>query len=130
MLEIERLDGVPVARATQDIDAASSAALKDELAECIGPDTACLVLDLSHTRYVDSAGLDMLFRLNDRLQQSRSMLLLVIAGSSPLNRLAAIASLPRFVSVHATLDAALRSAEHERSERTAGQPAAFRPGPR
>jgi anti-sigma B factor antagonist len=105
-LEFERVDGVPVARPSEDIDAANARVLRDELAASLqGADT--LVLDLSATRYVDSAGIDMLFRLNELLRQRRAKLLLVIPQSSQLTRLAQIVALPSAVAIHETVEQAL-----------------------
>jgi len=81
-LQFERVDGVPVARPSEDIDAANALVLRDELATSLqGADT--LVLDLGATRYVDSAGIDMLFRL------------------------AQIVALPSAVAIHETVEQAL-----------------------
>lgn len=108
-LELETRESVPVARARSDIDAANARRLGDELTECVGGGDS-LVLDLSDTRYVDSAGIDMLFRLGERLRQRRARLLLVIPPDSNLLRLAEIVGLPRTVAVHATVDDALAAA--------------------
>jgi anti-anti-sigma factor len=105
-LEIERCNDVPVARARVDIDAANARSVGVELVETIGG-AGALVLDLSETRFVDSAGIDMIFRLNERLRQRRARLALVIARSSPLTRLAEIVGLPRSVLVCETLEQAL-----------------------
>jgi anti-anti-sigma factor len=105
-LELLRIDGVPVARPREDIDAANARLLRDELADCLqGADR--LVLDLGETRYVDSAGIDMLFRLNELLSQRRVALLLVIPQSSQLARLAQIVALPNAMPIHETVEQAL-----------------------
>ena len=77
-VRIERIDGVPVARVSDDIDAANAARVQEQLAEALGPDALNLIVDLSETRYLDSAGLDMLLRLSDRLDRRRAKLILVI----------------------------------------------------
>jgi anti-sigma B factor antagonist len=105
-LEIERHNDVPVARTRGDIDAANARSVGVELTETIGGGNA-LVLDLSETRYVDSAGIDMIFRLGERLRQRRAQLALVIPTSSPLTRLAEIVGLPRSMPVCDTLEQAL-----------------------
>ncbi len=120
-LEVERIDGVPVARSTQDIDASSATAVQAELSACMGPDTDSLVLDLSGTRYIDSAGLDMLFRFGERLAQRRSALFLVIPVGAQLNRLVSLVALPQALPVHPTVESALRAvaeAERRRSGQT------------
>jgi anti-anti-sigma factor len=103
-IEVERRNGIPVARPLADIDAANAAAMREELAACIvdGPDT--LVVDLSDTKYVDSAGLDMLLRLGALLDDRRARLILVIPPESQLSRLAAIVGLPVAIPVHATVE--------------------------
>ncbi len=106
-LETERREDVPVAHAhaktsTQRMPAGSAS----KLAETIGGERA-LVLDLTETRYLDSAGIDMLFRLGERLRERRARLVLVIPDSSPLRRLVEIVGLPRSAPVCQTLEQAL-----------------------
>ena len=103
----ERVDGVCVARPREDIDAASARRVRDALAECLEEGCDSLVLDLSETRYVDSAGIDMLFRLSELLRERRARLELVIPRESNLARLAAIVPLPSVVPVHESVELAL-----------------------
>jgi len=106
-LRTERLDGVCVARPREDIDAASARRVRDALAECLDEGCDSLVLDLSGTRYVDSAGIDMLFRLSELLRERRARLQLVIPRESNLARLAAIVALPSVVPVYESVELAL-----------------------
>lgn len=106
-LEIERIDGVPVARLNVDLDAANVAAVRRQLAAALGADALSLVVDFGASRYVDSAGIDMLLRLGDRLEQRRAQLILVIPESSQLRRLFTIVGLPDAIAVRPSLDAAL-----------------------
>jgi anti-anti-sigma factor len=107
LLMIERVEGVIVARPGQDVDAAVVVPMRDELAASIGSEVSGVVLDLSSTRYVDSAGLDMIFRLAERLATGRSVLVLVIPERSQLARLAAIVGLPQAMAVVGTIEGAL-----------------------
>jgi anti-anti-sigma factor len=107
---IERIDGVPVARVSDDIDVANAATVREQLVAALGPDTHSVIVDLGETRFVDSAGLDMLLRLGDRLEHRRAKLMLLIPESSQLNRLAAIVGLPQAIPVHPTLVAAQQAA--------------------
>lgn len=102
-MDLERVDGIPVARPNEDIDAANAGIVHEQLAAALGPDAGCLIVDLSGIRYLDSAGLDMLLRLAERLSHRRATLLLVIPEGSQLTRLAAIVGLPSAVAVHPTL---------------------------
>jgi anti-sigma B factor antagonist len=106
-LDIEQIDGVPIAYLKEDLDAANASTVERRLAETIGPDALSLVVDLSHVRYVDSAGIDMLLRLSDRLDRRRSKLILIIPASSQLNRLVTIVGLPEAIATHSSLDEAL-----------------------
>lgn len=106
--DIEKVDGVPVAHIEGDIDAANAAATEQQLTGALDSDSLSLVVDLSDARYIDSAGIDMLLRLSDRLDRRRAKLLLVIPDASPLKRLATIVGLPEVVTIHPSLQSALR----------------------
>jgi len=108
--DLERHDGVPVVRPTGDIDAANATSLREQLADSMGQDVDRLVLDLSGVRYLDSAGIDMLFRLGELLRQRRAALLLVIPHDSNLARLAEIVGLSQALPVHPSVDEALGAA--------------------
>jgi anti-anti-sigma factor len=105
--EVERREGVAVVRPREDIDAANATALREQLADCVDVDTDQLIVDLSNTRYIDSAGLDMLFRLSELLRQRRAALVLVITPDSNLARLGEIVGLPNAMAVYATVADAL-----------------------
>jgi stage II sporulation protein AA (anti-sigma F factor antagonist) len=116
-LSVEYFDHVPVARPQGDIDAANATRVRAQLAHCMGNDADSLVLDLGETRYLDSAAVDMLFRLNERLRQRRLRLRLVIPPDSQLLRLAELVGIPRAIPLYASVDEALEvcKAVHEQS---------------
>jgi anti-anti-sigma factor len=109
-LNIELIDGVPVASVDDDIDAANATAIREQLANALGPDAVSLVVDLSATGYVDSAGIDMLLRFSDRLDHRRAKLILVIPEASQLKRLATIVGLPEAIDIYPSLPNALQAA--------------------
>jgi anti-anti-sigma factor len=109
-LDFQRVDGVPVAHVNEDIDAANARITQERLADALGPDASSLVVDLSETRYLDSAGIDMLLRLGDRLDHRRAKLILVIPDTSQLKRLVSIVGLPAAIAIQPTLLAALQQA--------------------
>jgi anti-anti-sigma factor len=115
-LDLERIDDVPIARVNEDIDAANATTTQQQLADALGPDASSLVIDLSETRYVDSAGIDMLLRLSDRLDHRRAKLILVIPDTSHLKRLASIVGLPDAIAIHPTLPAALQDAANPQTQ--------------
>jgi anti-sigma B factor antagonist len=106
-LDIENVDGVAIARVKEDIDAANATAMHHALADALGPEALCLVVDLGGIRYLDSAGNDMLLRLSDRLEHRRAKLILVIPDGSHLKRLASIVGLPRAITIAPKLSDAL-----------------------
>lgn len=109
-LGIEKVDAVPIAHVDEDIDAANVTAIQQQLANALGPDALSLVIDLSDTRYLDSAGIDMLLRLSDRLNLRRAKLIVVIPDASQLRRLATIVGLPEAIAVHSSRGDALQEA--------------------
>jgi anti-anti-sigma factor len=106
-LDVENTEGVPVARPRGDIDAANASRLREQLAARVDNDTARIIVDLSDTRYVDSAGIDMFLRFSEHLRQRRAKLLLVIPETSPLMPLARLVGLPRAMDVLDTVQQAL-----------------------
>ncbi len=122
-IAIERLDGVPIAHVTEDVDAANAANVQRQLDGALDPDASSLLVDLSETRYLDSAAIDMLLRLGDRLEHRRAKLILVIPESSQLMRLATLVGLPDAIAVHPTLAAALEQAAKANSGQGAPPPA-------
>lgn len=119
-LEVERHDGVPVARYRGDIDAANAARVRDALIEALGEAADDLVLDLATTRYLDSAGIDMLFRLSERLRQRRARLRVVIPPGSQLIRVAEIVALGSVIAVHESVEDALAACAAGRTAHECG----------
>jgi anti-sigma B factor antagonist len=103
-LQLEHLDDIAVAAPAGDIDAANAATVEEELGECLTPDAMGLVVDLSQVRYLDSAGIDMLLRLGERLRQRRTALRLVVSVDSQLRRLFEIVSLADTIPLHASVN--------------------------
>jgi anti-anti-sigma factor len=117
-LQVQHFDRVPVVRAPADIDAANAARVRDELITCMRREAFDLIVDLTDTRYLDSAGIDMLFRLNQTLAQRRATLRLVIAPGSDLERLADVVAMPRTIAVHADVNEAVDAAAGPSSAET------------
>lgn len=116
LVDIERINGVPVAHIHEDIDAANATIAQQQLADVLGPDASSLIIDLSEIRYLDSAGIDMLLRLSNRLDHRRAELILVIPDSSQLKRLATLVGLPDAIAIHPSLSEALQEAAKPRTQ--------------
>ena len=114
VLQVDHFSHVPVARLPTDVDAANVAMLAERLAASVSQQGRELVVDLTNTRYVDSAGIDMLFRLGRRLGQRGVNLHVVIPPDSPLVRLAEIVSLPSALAVYGNVDEAVEASTQGR----------------
>lgn len=106
------LEGVTVAALPADVDAANAGRLREELASSVPHGSRDIVIDLRRTRYVDSAGIDMLFRLGQRLSERRAVLRIVIPSDSQLRRLAGLVGLDRGPAIYETLSGAVAAARN------------------
>ena len=62
-----------------------------------------LVIDLSQTTYLDSAGINLMFALGDELRSRQLTLRLVIAPASPIARMLTITGLDRVYPTYPTV---------------------------
>jgi anti-anti-sigma factor len=70
-----------------------------------------LIVDLTHTTYLDSAGLALLFRLAERLQARRQQMGIVAPVESPVRTVLELTGLPRVIPLEARLEDAVRESE-------------------
>jgi anti-anti-sigma factor len=110
MLSIELDHGVATIRLPGDVDAANADAVAQEIVGGVGNETPAVVLDLRATRYLDSAGVDMLFRLHESMLARRQRLHLVASEDSPLWRILRIVAIPEVMPVHDDVQSAVAAA--------------------
>jgi anti-anti-sigma factor len=110
MLSIERDNGVATVRLPGDVDAANADEVAQGIVGGVGNETPGVVLDLRATRYLDSAGVDMLFRLHESMLVRRQQLHLVASQDSPLWRILRIVAIPDVMPVHDDLESAVAAA--------------------
>ena len=97
-----------VARPQGDIDMAVTPALQAELVEVVARHSAgCLVVDLSSVEYVDSSGIELLFRLHGALSGDGVDLIVVAPPGSGAARLLGLVALDDIGDVRPSLAAAL-----------------------
>lgn len=82
-VELDSRNAVRVVRVRGEIDLSNAGEVSDAIGAVISND-ATVVVDLSETGYVDSAGIAMLFRLDERLKHMRQELKLVVPPDSPI----------------------------------------------
>jgi anti-anti-sigma factor len=106
-VRVEWHDDVPVAGVEGEVDAANAPDVAAELRALLSNRSTDLVVDLSPTRYLDSAGINLLFSLGGELHARQLTLRLVIARGSPVARMLALTGLdlayPTYGAVHEAL---------------------------
>jgi anti-sigma B factor antagonist len=104
---VERHGDLVVAHVSGEVDMANAAYVHDELIRSVPNDAAGLAIDLTETRYLDSAGIALLFDLAKRLGRRRQGLRLVLPPTSPLQRVLALTEVDSVAPIHQSLDSAL-----------------------
>jgi anti-anti-sigma factor len=106
-LEDEWHDEIPVARLQGEVDASNVKEMGDRLRSLLSNRSVALVVDLSQTTYLDSAGINMLFALADELRGRQQRLAVVVAEKSPIARMVTLTGLDQAIAVRPTLPDAL-----------------------
>lgn len=103
----EHREDVPIATVVGEVDASNAGEVGDRLRRLLTNQSAALIVDLSDTTYLDSAGINLLFELASELQHRQQRLRLVIDPSSQIARVMAIVGMQDTVATHATREEAL-----------------------
>src|SRR6266516_3733623 len=106
-LRVEHHDGTPVAFLNGDVDAANAPRVGDELIGAVTNRATGLIVVLSDIRYLDSAGINLLFRLHEQLGSRRQRFDLVVRPSAQLHRVLEVSGVRTTIPVWDDLDAAL-----------------------
>jgi anti-sigma B factor antagonist len=86
-LEVSRHDGGEVhARLRGELDMETADGIRARLAEAITSDVTRLVVDLSAVTFMDSSGVELLFRLRSELATRRMQLRLVLPPGALIRR--------------------------------------------
>jgi anti-sigma B factor antagonist len=109
-LEDEWHDEVPVARLHGEVDASNVKEIGDRLRSLLSNRSVAMVVDLSQTTYLDSAGINLLFALGEEMRGRQQRLGLVVSDASPIARMITLTGLNQSVPVHETLPDALAQA--------------------
>ena len=83
-VEFEELDGNPVAHITGEVDMSNVGQLGTTLQNAVEQTAPGLIVDLTDTIYLDSAGLQFVFDLGKRLRDRGQRLFLVVPPESPV----------------------------------------------
>jgi anti-sigma B factor antagonist len=104
---VERIGGVPVVTAPAEIDATTADQLRTALLEAAALRPAAIVVDMTHTRFCDSAGLGVLTRAQKRALEDGGEVRVVIPVGGAVDRIFTLTSLYRFMPRFGCLSEAL-----------------------
>jgi len=112
LLEIheEWHDDVPVLRLEGEIDVSNVDEIRARMREIVTNRSFALVVDLTPTSYLDSAGINLLFAVGEEMRGRQQQLHVVLAESSPLVRMVSLTGLDKSLPTHGTLERALAAA--------------------
>jgi anti-sigma B factor antagonist len=104
---LERRGGDVVAHLSGEVDMSNADYVRDQLLASTPNDALALVLDITSTRYLDSAAIEVLFDLSRRLARRRQELRIVMPPESPLRRVIELTEVHTAAPVYESLEAAL-----------------------
>src|ERR671926_808482 len=100
-------DEIPVARVRGEVDASNVKEISDWLRDLLSNRSVAMVVDLSQTTYLDSAGINLLFSLGEEMRGRQQRLGLVVADTSPIARMIVLTGLDQALPVRPSLADAL-----------------------
>ena len=103
----ERREDVSIAAIEGEVDSSNVHEVGERLRASLTNRSRALVIDLTETSYLDSAGINMLFELFGELRDRQQSLRLVVPASTPTMRMLSIAGLIGAISTHETRAEAL-----------------------
>lgn len=103
-VDVEQRGAVCVVRLSGEVDMSNAPELFAEMERAVPNGAAGVVVDLSNTRYVDSAGVRLLFLLASRLRFRRQELRVVAPEDGPVRTVLELAGLGRVVPIEGRLD--------------------------
>ena len=106
-LQFKARDKSIVATLTGEIDLSNADNIGQALASRVSNQAFALIFDLTHVDYLDSAAIQLIYRLRDRLQARGQALKLVIPRSSPADDALRLAGVARHLETLETVEAAL-----------------------
>jgi len=105
---VDLVDGVNVARVRGEIDLSNAEGILEVVLEpAVSRPGPGVVVDLSQTTYIDSAGIRELFELKERLEALGQRLRLVVPKDATITRVLELASADTSLDIDPTLPEAL-----------------------
>lgn len=108
--DTDALPRVLVARAAGDVDMAATPRLRADLLAAVEQhEASCLVVDLGGVEYLDSSGIELLFRVHGALAGEQVELIVVAPPGSRAARLLGLVAMGDIGEVRESLDEALKA---------------------
>jgi anti-sigma B factor antagonist len=108
-IKIDVQDRIVVARLDGEFDLSNAAEVREAISGRVTNEATGLVLDLSGTRFIDSAGIHGLFDLRTRLKNRGQEMRLVVPSGAAIAEALRIVGIPPSIGVSETTEAALES---------------------
>lgn len=105
-VEVARKGDLCLVRIRGEVDISNASELSGRIAAAVPNGISRIAIDLSETTYLDSAGVQLLFVLAERLRIRRHDLRLIVPEESPIRGVLELTSLPKLVSMEAQLEEA------------------------
>jgi anti-anti-sigma factor len=98
--------GIPVVPLSGELDITRAPSLRRELLAVADNRDIGMVVDLSEVTYLDSAGLNVLFELAERLAERRLEIAVVVPAGGLIERVVSLVDLGAVARLHHSADAA------------------------
>ena len=109
-LSFEARGDVVVARLRGEVDLSNAFSVREQLLAAVPNTASALVLDLSHTGYLDSSGIRLIFELAARVGSRGQKLELVVPDDSVIRRMLLLTEVHQVVPLSSSVDALLHDA--------------------
>jgi anti-anti-sigma factor len=104
-VEVDPGDEACVVHVRGEVDISNAPGLLAAIENALTNETPGLTLDLTGTTYLDSAGVQLLFVLAERLKDRRHQLRLIVPEESPVRAVLELTGLQKLVPMDTHLDA-------------------------
>jgi anti-anti-sigma factor len=100
-------EDISIATVEGEVDASNAGEVGGRLRTLLTNRSSVLLVDLTDTTYLDSAGINLMFALASELGHRQQQLRLVVPPGSQISRIVSMVGLDTVVATHATREAAL-----------------------
>ena len=107
LIHVDRGQGIPVVHMAGEVEISQAPVIRELLLSAADNRDVGVVIDLSETTYLDSAGVNILFELADGLGKRQLGMALVVPEGGLVERVVSLVDLASVASVHRELDSAV-----------------------